>query len=58
MYRSPLELEPAGMDYHTPTEEPGAVVNASWALSRHAVVQDGGAEEIALEAERRATVAC
>lgn len=45
------------MDCRTPTEKPGAEVSASWALSRHVAVQDGGAEEIALEAERRATVA-
>ena len=45
------------MDCHILTEQPGAVVSASWALLRHVAVQDGGAEEIALEAERRATVA-
>lgn len=57
MYRYPLELELAGMDCRIPTERPAEVVSASWALSRHVVGQGGAVEEIALEAERRATVA-
>ena len=57
MYRCPLEPEPAGMDCHIPPEKLEAAVSASWAPSRHVVVQGGEVEEIALEAERRATVA-
>lgn len=45
------------MDCRIPPEKPEAVVSASWALSRHVAVQGGGEEEIALVAERRATVA-
>lgn len=45
------------MDCRIPTERPAEVVSASWALSRHVVGQGGAVEEIALEAERRATVA-
>lgn len=45
------------MDYHSLTGKLEAVVSASWAQSRHVAVQDGAVEEIALAAERRATVA-